>query len=165
MPTKKTATRYFRWEGDACRMHTDGTGKETADLYRGGKGFVPISAGDLLFSAVAIGEAEYLTLVEQEDSLRPSPQAYSSNPATTIATVQHFRFHDEPCRVHTANNGDQTADMYRSGEGFSEIDPTNVLWGDSVALSPERYQGLIGLKDAFYKRQNGTLKRQPATAG
>jgi hypothetical protein len=49
-------TRYFAWEGDACRMREQENGDVTADIYRAGKGFLPVS---LVYCAVEIGSARY----------------------------------------------------------------------------------------------------------
>ncbi len=67
----------------------------------------------------------------------------------TAATTRYFKYRGEPCRVHRAVNGDQTADVYRSGETLIEVDPTDVLWGEAIALSPEMYEELVNQKDAL----------------
>jgi hypothetical protein len=62
-------TTYFRWDGDACRLHKHKNGRMTADLYRGGVGFVPISPFERDWS-VPICEEDYKDLVEEEDEVR-----------------------------------------------------------------------------------------------
>lgn len=61
--------RYFAWEGDACRLHEQPDGSQMADIYRAGRGILPISPADLLFCASEIGYARYGELVEEEDAL------------------------------------------------------------------------------------------------
>ena len=61
--------RYFNWEGDACRLHEQKDGSQTADIYRAGRGILSISPADLLFCAPEIGYARYGELVEEEDAL------------------------------------------------------------------------------------------------
>jgi hypothetical protein len=67
-------TRYFNWEGDACRLHEQKDGSQTADIYRAGRGILPISPADLFFCASEIGYGRYKELVEEEDALsEPRP--------------------------------------------------------------------------------------------
>jgi hypothetical protein len=63
-------TLYFRWDGDACRLHKHQNGRETADLYRGGGvGYVPISSAEWGWG-VAVSEQQYQRLVMEEDEYR-----------------------------------------------------------------------------------------------
>ena len=65
----KSRTSYYAWEGDACRLHEKKNGDQCADIYRGGKGLLPINPADLLFCAKEIGPAEYRGLVDEEKAL------------------------------------------------------------------------------------------------
>ncbi|MGA7077081.1 MAG: hypothetical protein WBQ43_05120 [Terriglobales bacterium] len=65
----KSRTSYYAWEGDACRLHEKKNGDQVADIYRGGRGLLPINPADLLFSARQIGPAEYRDLVHEEKAL------------------------------------------------------------------------------------------------
>ena len=65
----KTRIRYFAWEGDACRLHELDNGDQSADIYRAGKGLLPISPTDLLFKATEISHAHYQELVDEEIAL------------------------------------------------------------------------------------------------
>jgi hypothetical protein len=69
MPRKKRepSTRYYNWEDDACRVHDDGEGKETADIYRAGKGLLPVSPTDVTFKGIQIRREAYDRLVAEED--------------------------------------------------------------------------------------------------
>jgi hypothetical protein len=62
----KSRTRYYEWEGDACRLHQKQNGDEFADIYRGGRGLLPIDPTDLSFKAKQIGRASYQKLVREE---------------------------------------------------------------------------------------------------
>jgi hypothetical protein len=64
---QEPSTRYYRWEGDACRIHVDEYGTETADIYRAGKGMLRINPVDVQFGAVQVGRADYDELVLEED--------------------------------------------------------------------------------------------------
>jgi len=68
--SESKSVRYFCWEGDACRIHADLSGGWTGDLYRGGKGHLPVSPVGILFGAREIGRDEYDELVGEEDDLR-----------------------------------------------------------------------------------------------
>ncbi len=68
-PTDVTV-RFYNWEGDAGRIHTHVDGTMKADLYRGGKGVIPIDATDLLFDGKEISEDMYKELVLEEIALR-----------------------------------------------------------------------------------------------
>jgi hypothetical protein len=72
MPREKRepSTRYYRWEGDACRIHTDADGNETADTYRAGNVYFPLSAADVVKNGVEIGRAAFQDLVDEEEALR-----------------------------------------------------------------------------------------------
>ncbi len=61
---------YYRWEGDACRLIEDENGRITADIYRAGRGHLPISESDILFNGVIINEEEYKELVLEEIALK-----------------------------------------------------------------------------------------------
>lgn len=61
--------RFFNWEGDACRLHLHANGAMTADLYRAGKGVVPILISDVLDGAREINEEDYKDLVQEEIAL------------------------------------------------------------------------------------------------
>ena len=65
-PIVKTA--YFSWEGDACRQHNHESHRETAHLYRGGLGLLPIHPVDLTWSALEISEHAYRDMVAWEDA-------------------------------------------------------------------------------------------------
>jgi hypothetical protein len=65
----KSRTSYYAWEGDACRLHEKKNGDQVADVYRGGKGLLPIHPADLMFCARQIGPAEYRDLVHEEKAL------------------------------------------------------------------------------------------------
>lgn len=57
-------TRYFNWEGDACRVMEDmTTGDRSADIYRAGHGHLEVDVTDVLYGAVEIGEKEFKSLV------------------------------------------------------------------------------------------------------
>ncbi len=62
-------TRFFSWEGDACRLHKEASGVLTADLYRGGMGIVPINPSDILFGAKEVSKEAYEALVQEESAL------------------------------------------------------------------------------------------------
>lgn len=69
-------TTYHSWDGDACRLHIDKNGDMTADLFRGGKGILPISPVDILWGAHEISERHFKVLVKDEkrryrDSQKP----------------------------------------------------------------------------------------------
>lgn len=66
----ETSVKYYNWEGDACRVHTHADGSITADIYRGGKGVLPVDVSDVIFSAGEISEAMYKQLVREEIALR-----------------------------------------------------------------------------------------------
>jgi hypothetical protein len=63
-------TRYFKWEDDACRLHEDEEGTLTADVYRPGKGLLPIEPVELIFSASEISGSQYEDLIEEHDAMR-----------------------------------------------------------------------------------------------
>jgi len=65
----KPSIRYYSWEGDACRVHEDEMGKLTADIYRSGKGHLPVSANEVMFSSRKISESEYKEIVLEEIEL------------------------------------------------------------------------------------------------
>jgi hypothetical protein len=65
----KPSIDFFRWEGDACRLLTHSDGSQTADIYRGGRGILPIETTDLLSCAVQISEEMYKELVLEEIAL------------------------------------------------------------------------------------------------
>jgi len=65
----EAAITYFSWEGDACRLLEYPNGDTTADLYRGGKGLLPIQVSDVLFGAKEITEEAYKELVLEEIAL------------------------------------------------------------------------------------------------
>jgi hypothetical protein len=72
MPARKprnSVTSYYSWEGDPCRLHETTTGDTTADVYRGGKGIVPIDSHELVWKAKRIGHADYQELVSEEKAL------------------------------------------------------------------------------------------------
>ena len=71
---KESVTRYFRWDGDACRLYEHPDGRRTADLYRFGMGIVPIDAFQLDY-AVEISQTAYLALVEEEFQLNKDDEA------------------------------------------------------------------------------------------
>jgi hypothetical protein len=62
----KSRTRYYEWEGDACRLHEKKNGDQCADIYRGGRGLLPIDPTDLSFNAKHIGHASYQRLVREQ---------------------------------------------------------------------------------------------------
>ncbi len=64
---KAPSTRYYRWDGRACRVHEDERGDLTADIYRAGGGYVSVSATDVIDGAVQIGLAEYERLTKWHD--------------------------------------------------------------------------------------------------
>jgi hypothetical protein len=68
--TPEVITSFYNWEGDACRLHEHADGQETADLYRGGKGLLPINPSDIHFCATEISEATYQELVLEEIARR-----------------------------------------------------------------------------------------------
>ncbi len=72
MPRKKRepSTRYYNWEDDACRVHVDETGSETADIYRAGRGLIRTSPTDVTFKGFQISRAAYDRLVREEDERR-----------------------------------------------------------------------------------------------
>lgn len=61
------STRYYRWDGKACRVHEDERCDLTADIYRAGNAYVPISPTDVIDGAVQIGQAEYERLTKWYD--------------------------------------------------------------------------------------------------
>jgi len=63
------STRFYRWDGDPCRIHSHANGDLTADLYRGGKGHVPVGPVDILFGGSEISESMYQELVLEEIEL------------------------------------------------------------------------------------------------
>ena len=63
---EKDAIRYFIWDGDACRLYCHANGDLTADIYRAGKGALPIQAVELLTEAREISEQRYRDLVQEE---------------------------------------------------------------------------------------------------
>lgn len=65
MTDEREVLGYFHWEGDPCRLLVadDGFNSEAAEVYIGGKGFVPIGLSDLLQNGVPISEAEFKRLV------------------------------------------------------------------------------------------------------
>ncbi len=65
----KVSISYYRWEGDPCRMLEDEAGNITADIYRAGRGNVPINETDLMFYGIKISEKEYKDLVLEEIAL------------------------------------------------------------------------------------------------
>lgn len=65
-PQDSQNIRFFRWDGDACRVYLGENGEILADLYRAGKGNVPISETDLWWNGVEISEAMYKELVLEE---------------------------------------------------------------------------------------------------
>jgi hypothetical protein len=79
MAGKPVTTRYYRWEGDACRIHTDADGNETADTYRA-DGYCSLSPTDVQWNGVQIGLAEYQELVDEEDALHKLIKSSSSKP-------------------------------------------------------------------------------------
>jgi hypothetical protein len=68
-------TLYFRWDGDACRLHKHQNGRETADLYRGGLGLVPINSVEWEWG-VPISFEQYQDLVEEEIEVRKNGSVY-----------------------------------------------------------------------------------------
>lgn len=68
------ATTFHDWESDACRVHEDGQGNITADIYRAGRGTVKVSAGDVLWNGMQISEAEYNRLVALNDEIHGGGQ-------------------------------------------------------------------------------------------
>lgn len=64
------STSYYRWEGDACRVHEDEHGNLTADIYRSGRGIFPVNATDVLYGSVEISEKQYKELVQQKIAFR-----------------------------------------------------------------------------------------------
>ena len=62
----ETYVLYYNWEGDACRLVQHPDGSMSADLYRGGKGLLPIDIADVLFGAKRISEDMYKELVLEE---------------------------------------------------------------------------------------------------
>jgi hypothetical protein len=62
-------TSFYDWEGDACRLHEHANGDLTADIYRAGRGTLPISPTDLQFHASEINETRYKELVQEEIAL------------------------------------------------------------------------------------------------
>lgn len=64
--TKIIATKFYEWEGDACRVHEDEIGNLTADIYRGGVGFIPMPASDVIWKSKSISEQQYKKLVTEE---------------------------------------------------------------------------------------------------
>jgi hypothetical protein len=72
MPREKRerSTRYYRWEEDACRIHVDADGNETADTYRAGNVYLPLSAADVVQNGVEISRAAYQDLVDEEEALQ-----------------------------------------------------------------------------------------------
>lgn len=61
------STRYYRWDGKACRVHEDEQGDLTADVYRAGNDYVSLCATDVIDGPVQIGQAEYERLVKWYD--------------------------------------------------------------------------------------------------
>lgn len=63
-------TYYYRWEGDACRLHIHPNGNYTADIYRAKHGILEINhPSDLFYRAVRISQSMYEELVAEEESL------------------------------------------------------------------------------------------------
>jgi hypothetical protein len=62
-------TSFHDWEDDACRIHHDERGNVTADLYRPGRGHIPVSPGDVVWCGMQISEAAYNQLVAFHDEL------------------------------------------------------------------------------------------------
>lgn len=67
---REPLTRYYRWEGDACRIYIDVDGNETADTYRAGNVYLPLSAADVLLNGVEIRRAAFQDLVDEEEALQ-----------------------------------------------------------------------------------------------
>ncbi len=69
MATKESlaSTRYYRWDGRACRVHLDERGDLTADIHPAGGDEISISAADVIDGAVQIGQAEYERLIKWHD--------------------------------------------------------------------------------------------------
>ena len=65
----KSGTTFYEWEGDACRLHVQTNGAMTADIYRGGKGILPISIMEIFFCSAQISEARYKKLVKEENEV------------------------------------------------------------------------------------------------
>ncbi len=61
--------RYYRWEGDACRLIEYENGVVAADLYRAGKGNILINKSDIICDGVPISEEKYKELVLEEIAL------------------------------------------------------------------------------------------------
>lgn len=66
----KIITNFYRWEGDACRVHEDEQGNLSADVYRAGRGVLPVNATNVLYGSVEISEKQYKELVQQKIALR-----------------------------------------------------------------------------------------------
>ena len=66
---REPSTRYFRWEGDACRVHAHENGDLTADIYRAGIGFLEVCASDVLDSSAQIGREEYEQIIKRKDEM------------------------------------------------------------------------------------------------
>ena len=65
----KSRSRYYDWEGEACRLHKKENGDQVADLYRGGRGLVRVSPTDLHLNARPIGRACYQQLRNVQQTL------------------------------------------------------------------------------------------------
>jgi len=60
------ATTYYDWDGAACRLHRHDNGNVTADVFRGGKGLIAMSAATIEWEGAPISAATYHTMVERE---------------------------------------------------------------------------------------------------
>ncbi len=63
-----TITTFHDWESDACRIHDDGRGNLTADIYRPGRGIVPVAVVDVEWGGCRISEPAYMRLVAFHDA-------------------------------------------------------------------------------------------------
>lgn len=66
---QKQNIRYFDWDGYACRLIKDEQGDTVADIYRAGRGHLPIRESDVMFNGVSISEEQYKELVLDEIAL------------------------------------------------------------------------------------------------
>ena len=63
-------TAYYEWEGDACRIHTTRKGQLTADIYRAGRGIVPVAVVDVEWDGFRVSEPAYMRLIALDDALK-----------------------------------------------------------------------------------------------
>jgi hypothetical protein len=62
-------TEFYNLNGDPCRLDRHENGDQTADIYRAGRGILPINPNDLFHSAKEIDSDSYQDLVREKIAL------------------------------------------------------------------------------------------------